>query len=161
MSLCELFVKDEIFIDFGAEIMYGSDQAYISYPCRFATVEFQLMDTNGLSKIADRLRKDQGFRPMHPMDEYTDETCDQSGWYDFFVGINDYAENKMDSCITFVVANSDSDDEGSMYAIDLTSEEQECIYSRLDGQCREYLGKGCLELLAEAKKEMEGYFESH
>ena len=84
MTLMEGFVKDEVFIDFGCEVMYGSDQAYISYPCRFPTVEFQLMATNGLSQIADRIRKDDGFKPMHAMDEYTDDTCDNEGWYDFF-----------------------------------------------------------------------------
>ena len=38
MTLIEGFVKDELFIDFGAEVMYGDDQAYIDYPCRFPTV---------------------------------------------------------------------------------------------------------------------------
>ena len=82
MTLTEGFVKDEVFIDFGAEIMFGSDQCYIDYPCRFPTVEFQLMATNGLSQIADRIRKDMGFKPMHPMDEYTDDTCDTDGTCD-------------------------------------------------------------------------------
>lgn len=76
MTLTEGFVKDELFIDFGAEVMYGDDQVYIDYPCRFATVQFQLMATNGLTQIADRIRKDAEYKPMHPMDEYTDETCD-------------------------------------------------------------------------------------
>ena len=84
MTLIEGFAKDEIFIDFGAEVMYGDDQAYISYPCRFPTVGFQLMATNGLVQIADRIRKDKGMKPMHPMDEYTDDTCDNEGWYDFY-----------------------------------------------------------------------------
>ena len=75
MTLIEGFVKDEIFIDFGADVLYGSDQCNVSYPCRFPTVEFQLMATNGLSQIADRIRKDAGFRPMHPMDEYISSLC--------------------------------------------------------------------------------------
>ena len=103
MTLLEGFVRDEIFIDFGADVLYGSDQCNVSFPCRFPTVTFQLMATNGLSQIADRIRKDLGFAPMHPMDEYTDDTCDNDGWYDFYVGINGYAENHMDSCIEFVV----------------------------------------------------------
>ena len=81
MNLLEAYMKDEVFVDFGSEPMFGSDQAYISYPIRFATVEFQLMATNGLTQIADRIRKDMGMRPMHPMDEYTDDTCDNEGWY--------------------------------------------------------------------------------
>lgn len=69
MNLIEGFVRDEIFVDFGSEIMYGSDQQNVNYPSRFPTVEFQLIATFGLSQIADRIRKDAGFKPMHPMDE--------------------------------------------------------------------------------------------
>lgn len=32
MTLIEGFVKDEIFIDFGADVLYGSDQCNVSYP---------------------------------------------------------------------------------------------------------------------------------
>ncbi len=155
MTLIEGFVKDEIFIDFGAEIMYGDDQCYIDYPCRYPTVGFQLMATNGLTQIADRIRKDLGFAPMHPLDEYTDDTCDNDGWYDFYIGLNGYSDNHMDSCIEFIVVNSDSPDNEEMYSIDLTMDEQATIYKRLDEQCRKYEGKSCDELLAEARKRME------
>jgi hypothetical protein len=155
LNLLEGFVKDEVFIDFGSEIMYGDDQCYVDYPCRFPTVGFQLMATNGLSQIADRIRKDAGFRPMHPMDEYTDDTCDNDGWYDFYVGLNGFADNHMDSCIEFVVVNSDSEDNEELYTIELNAEEQTAIYNRLDEQCRKYEGKSCEELLAEARKQME------
>lgn len=155
MTLAEGFVKDEVFIDFGAEIMYGSDQVYINYPCRFPTVEFQLMATNGLAQIADRIRKDVGFKPMHPMDEFTDETCDNDGWYDFYIGLNSFDERHIDACIEFCAVNADSEDNEEMYTIDLTEEEQAALYNRLDEQCRQHLGKGCEELLEEARKEME------
>lgn len=36
MSLIERFLHDELFIDFGSEILYGDDQMYLDYPCRFA-----------------------------------------------------------------------------------------------------------------------------
>lgn len=155
MTLMEGFVRDEVFVDFDTDILYGSDQCYIDYPCRFPTVGFQLLMTNTLSQIADRIRKDRGFKPMHPMDEFTDDACDNDGWYDFYVGINGYTKNHMDSCIEFVVVNSESEDNEQRYAIDLTSEEQDVIYTRLDEQCRRNLGKGCEELLAEARKQME------
>ena len=156
MNLIEGFVRDEIFIDFGADVLYGSDQCNVSFPCRFPTVTFQLMATNGLSQIADRIRKDLGFAPMHPMDEYTDDTCDNDGWYDFYVGINGYAENHMDSCIEFVVVNSNSLDCEERYSIDLTTEEeQDAVFKHLNEQCQKYLGKDCLDLLAEAQRQME------
>ena len=155
MNLIEGFVRDEIFIDFGADVLYGSDQCNVSFPCRFPTVTFQLMATSGLSRIADRIRKDIGFKPMHAMDEYTDDTCDNEGWYDFFIGLNGYADNHMDSCIEFVVVNADSEDNEETYTIDLTEEEQTAIYNRLDEQCRRYEGKSCEELLEEARKRME------
>ena len=156
MTLLEGFVRDEIFIDFGADVLYGSDQCNVSFPCRFPTVTFQLMATNGLSQIADRIRKDLGFAPMHPMDEYTDDTCDNDGWYDFYVGINGYAENHMDSCIEFVVVNSNSLDCEERYSIDLTTEEeQDAVFKHLNEQCQKYLGKDCLDLLAKAQRQME------
>ena len=155
MTLMEGFVRDEIYIDFGAEVMYGDDQCYIDYPCRYPTVGFQLMATNGLSRIADRIRKDRGFKPMHAMDEYTDDTCDNEGWYDFYIGLNGFADNHMDSCIDFVVVNADSIDNEELYTIDLTLDEQNAIYARLDEQCRKYEGKSCEELLEEARKRME------
>ena len=155
MNLIEGFVRDEIFVDFGSEIMYGSYQQNVSYPSRFPTVEFQLIATFGLSQIADRIRKDAGFKPMHPMDEFTDDTCDNEGWYDFYVGINGFSENRMDSSIAFYVVNADSPDNEAQYSIDLTAEEQAAIYTCLDEQCKIYLGKGCEELLAEVGKELE------
>ena len=97
--------------------------------------------TNGLGQIADRIRKDLGFAPMHPMDEYTDDTCDNDGWYDFYVGINGYTDHHMDSCIEFVVVNSNSPDEEERYTIDLTEEEQRTVFSCLDEQCRKHLEK--------------------
>ena len=155
MNLIEGFLKDELFIDFGSEIMYGEDQVYDTYPCRFATVGFQLMSTNGLCQIADRIRKDAGFVPLHPLDEYTEDTCDQEGWYDFYIGLNDYDDGRLDSCIDFVVVNSDSLDNEDKYSIDLDEYERLWIYASLDEQCRKYLGKGCAELLREAREKME------
>ena len=155
MGMLEYVLKDHIFIDFGSEVMYGSDQVFLSCPVRFATVGFQLMDTALLSGIADRIRIAKGYRPMHPVDEYTDETCDQNGWYDFYFGLNGLAGDHGDLCIEFVVVNSDSDDNEETYTIDLTYEERAAMYQRMDEQCRKYLGKGCKELLAEAKQQME------
>ena len=152
MTLIEGFVRDEIFVDFGSDILYGSDQQFVNYPSRFPTVGFELIATSGLCQIADRIRKDAGFKPMHPMDEFTDETCDNEGWYDFYIGLNGFAENHMDSCIEFYVVNADSEDNEEKYTIALTAEEQAVIYARLDDQCKRYLGKGCEELLAEADK---------
>ena len=85
MTLTEGFVRDNIVIDFAGEILYGSEQANLTYPRRFATVELPLSATEGLIQIADRIRKEAGFRPIRPMDEYTGETCDNAAWYDFYV----------------------------------------------------------------------------
>ena len=40
------------------------------------------------------------------------------------------------------------------YSIDLDDEELPKIFDSLDRQCREKLGRGCLDLLEEARKEM-------
>ena len=155
MTLTECFVRENIFVDFSAEVLYGDDQCYIDYPCRFPTVGFELMATEALITIADRIRKERGFRPMHPLDEYTDETCDNDGFYNFYVGLNGFSDTKVDSCIEFVVVNADSEDNVDTYTIELTEEEQIAIYNRLDEECRKHLGQSCEELLAEAQKRME------
>ena len=155
MNLIEGFVRAAISVDFGSEITYGSDQQNVNYPSRFPTVEFQLIATFGLSQIDDRIRKDAGFKPIHPMDEFAYDTCYNEGWYDFYVGINGFTHNHMDSCIEFYVVNADSKDNEARYFIDLTAEEQSTIYARLDEQCKMYLSKSCEELLAEAGKELE------
>ena len=156
MTLLEGFLKDNLLVDFGSEVRYGSDQVFQDHPCRFATAGFELMATSGLEQIADRIRKDEGFRPIHPMDEYTEETCDGDGFYVFYVGINGYAQTHMDSCIEFLLVNSDSPDNEELYAVILSPAEQEMVYASLDAQCREYLGKDCEELLLEARRRMEG-----
>ena len=154
MSLIERFLKDELFIDFGSEVIYGSDQMFISHPLRFATVSFQLMATNGLTQIADRIRKDAGMVPLHPMDEYTDETCDSEAWYDFYISINDIDGGKADTGIEAVVVNASSWDNEGSYTIDLDGNEQEAVYARLDEQCRQYLGKSCNELIEVARRKL-------
>ena len=63
------------------------------------------------------------------------------------IGINDFTPSKVDSCIMFFV-----DMVG--YSIDLDDEELPRIFESLDRQCREKLGKGCLDLLEEARAEM-------
>ena len=153
MTLTEGFVRDNIFIDFAGEILYGSEQANLTYPRRFATVEFPLIATEGLIQIADRIRKDAGFRPIRPMDEYTGETCDNAAWYDFYTGISTFSENRMGGCIEFVVVNADSVDNEKLYVIELSEEEKLAVFKRLDGQCRQHLGNSCEELLQEARAE--------
>ena len=68
MGMFERIIQDQVFIDFGCEVLYGDDQMYLDYPTRFATVGFQLMSTSLLSGIVDRFRKEQGFTPIHPID---------------------------------------------------------------------------------------------
>ena len=155
MGMLDYILKDHVFIDFGSEVAYGCDQMYMSYPVRFATVGFQLMSTALLEEIADRIRITEGYKPMHPMDEYTEETCDRNGWYDFYYGVTDLDGGEGDLCIEFVVVSDDAEDNEEMYTIDLTSDERTAMYNRMDEQCREYLGKGCKELLAEARERME------
>ena len=67
--------------------------------------------------------------------------------YEFMIGINDFTPSKMDSCILFTV-------DMETYSIDLTAEELPMIFDSLDSQCREKFGKGCLDLLEEARAEM-------
>lgn len=150
-------VRDAIEIDFESGIMYSNEQAFVSYPCRFATVEFMLHDTDVLYAIADSMRKELGYLPMCQHGD--GEPYDPIGWYNFYIGINDYTKTKVDSCIFFTVGSEGVADDGHGYDIDLTEEEQVEIYKVLDEQCREHIGKSCEDLLAESRKELEERIE--
>ena len=157
MTLTENFIADAVHLDAGAEVMYGADEMFDSYPIRFATVEFQLTATDALVEIADRIRSEKGYLPMHPRDGSID--CDVNSFYNFYVGISKLPcgeqECRVDNSISFVVVNSDSEDNEDMYEIELNAYEQECVYAILNRQCRSYLGKSCEELLKEADEEMQ------
>lgn len=157
MTLTEKFITDAIYLDAGAEVMYGCDEIFDTYPCRFATVEFQLMATDALVEISDRIRIEKGYLPMHPRDGRTDDV-DNSGWYDYYIGFSklpgENQECRLDNCITFIVVNSDSDDNEDMYEISLTDNERSAVYEILNTQCRRYHGKDIAAMLAESEKEM-------
>lgn len=160
-TLIDHFMRENVSIDPHTEIMYGSEQAYNTVPCRFATVGFEIYGGYALQLIADRIRKDQGFKPLEPIDdEDYDTDCDQEGEYCFYVGLNDYNESKVDSNISFMLTNSTSLDNEEIYAIDLSEEEQKALYRRLDEDSRIVFKKSCEELLAEAREEMERRYES-
>ena len=162
MNLTEKFIADAIRIDSGAEIMYGNDQMYDTYPVTFPTVEFQLIATDALVEVADRIRMEKGYLPMHSRDG--SDNVDNDGWYDFYIGISrllyEGSEVQLDSSIMFVVVNSDSDDNEDSCDIDLNDYEREQVLRILNQQCLKYEGKDCAALLDEAEKEMmqhEGY----
>ena len=155
MTLLKRILKDNVFIDFEAGIEYGSDQAYKNQPARFATVTFQLRPTSLLDGLAERMRKEKGYRPLNPKDEYSYWDADNNAWYDYSIGLNDFDPLKIDTCIVAVVCNSSALDEGDPYFIDLNPEEQKVMLEHLDRQCRSHIGKGCMELLGEARKRME------
>lgn len=154
-TLIDRFMRENVSIDPHTEIMYGSDQAYVNCPCRFAMVGFEICAGYGLQLLVDRLRKDLGFKPLEPIDdEDYDKDCDQTGEYYFYVGLNDYTDSKVDTCITVIIANSESPDNEEIYTIDLSDEEQRALYRRLDEESRILFGQSCEDLLGEARKEM-------
>ena len=156
MTLTENFIRDAVQLDSGAEIIYGSDEFFDTYTCRFPTVEFMLSATDALVEVADRIRMEKGYFPMHPRDGHTD-AVDTDGWYDFYIGISKLPNDvdvHLDNCITFVVVNSDSEDNEELYEIELTEEEQSVVLAILDKQCKKHLRKSCQELLMESDKEM-------
>ena len=157
MTLTEKFISDAIRIDFGGEILYGSDQVIDTNPVRFPTVEFILKATDVLVEIADRIRFEKGYPPVYPRAEGMN--YDTDGFYNFYIGISklpgEGQECRADKCVNFVVVNSDSSDNEDMYDIELSESDQEIILGVLDKQCRRHLGKSCEELLAEAESAMQ------
>ena len=142
-------LRGAIHIDTEQEYMLGDDQAYFCYPVRFPTVEFELAATTELCEIVDVIRKEKGYPPM------LEDGGDSEGWYDLYLGLNGYADSRLDTSIMVVVVNSDSEDNEDYYLIDLSEDEQREIYAILDDQCMRYYEKSCADLLDEARREME------
>ena len=149
------FPLDQIRIDFDTEIMYSSDQTDVHFPAHFPTVIFSLRDTDALVSLADKIRTSGGGKPLYPMEGYPEEACDQNGWYNFSIGINDSPAPLVDTSISAYVDSPDCEDNGSYYAIPIPEADMNALYQSLDAQCRKHLGKSCVDLLVEARREME------
>ena len=52
------------------------------------------------------------------------------------------------------MTTTDAPDVDERYTIDLSEEDQQELYAALDRECREKRGKGCEDLLAEARTRM-------
>ena len=151
------FPIDKIKIDFDSALMYGEDQMDICYPVRFPTVTFPLHVSDTLVSLADKIRTSGGGKPLYPMEGYPEEACDQNGWYNFYISINDLPSCPVDTCISAYVDGSDCADDGCEYAIPIPEADMSALYESLDNQCRKHLGKSCADLLTEARKEMEAH----
>ena len=151
------FPLDQIRIDFDTEIMYSSDQTDVHFPAHFPTVIFSLRDTDVLVSLADKIRTSGGGKPLYPMEGYPEESCDQNGWYNFYIGINDFPAPPVDTSISAYVNSPDCEDDGDYYTIPIPEEDMNALYQSLDAQCRKHLGKSCADLLTEARKEMEAH----
>lgn len=145
MTLLEGLLESYIRVDASADVIYGSDQAFVSYPCRFATVNIELLSSDGLVAVANLIREQHNLCAWYELD----------GYYNFYIGLNDYSETKIDSVIEFVVTCSTYPDDEQKYLIDLTERDQMALWDALNRQCKEVYGKGCEELLAEARAAME------
>ena len=121
---------EAIRIDFDQDIEYGQDQAYVSYPTVFPTVTFMLEDTQ---ELIDAAAEVCGYGKDCP--------------YEFMIGINGFTKTRLDNCVQFLV-------DCEQYSIDLDESLQSEIYNELDKQCQQALGKGCEELLEEAKAQI-------
>ena len=116
----------DIKIDFNEEISYGQDQANVTYPTVFPTVSFSL----------------------EPNDAFLELLEDGKGSYEYSIGISESPQRKVDNCITAV------DEDGGMVTLDIFDIDENTLWDELDRQCRDKLGKGCTELLAEAREQM-------
>ena len=90
-----------IILDTENEILYGSDQACVSYPTRFATVSLPLVPPEDLLQAVNSLRVG-----LEPVDEI-----------ELTVGLNDYTAMKLDNCIEAVITAVKVTDVEERYSI--------------------------------------------
>ena len=154
MSLIDDVLRECVFINPDAEVQFGSGDEIWGCPSRFGLVTFDLVDTALLCQMADRIRISSGMKPLYPIDGFTEEMCDQEGIYEFNISINTWARNRCAACIEVSLFNCNSEDNGEVYTIDLSEEEQKALFDRLDDQCRDLFSESCDDLLKEAEKRM-------
>lgn len=150
MTFTEEALKESIKLSPDNEIpSYGSDQMYVDYPVRFATVVLELDNTDLLVAIAEDIIKKSEFEVSDNMD------------YTFYYGINDLDGGTGDGSIIVAAENVENGTGETLY-IDLTEEESKMMYKRIDTLCRSEFGKNARMLLDEAKAQMEkdGYEQS-
>lgn len=168
MTLTEQFIKDAVSIDTEAEIEYSSEEIGGGCgPCRVPYVRFKLKPTDELIRIADRIRHDEGFKPIKPIKGITDEV-DEDGRYDFYVYISKTIcknclnrDRLIDNCIVFTFENSSSVDDEEMREIKLTDSEQAAVREQIEAQCSKRPMKPCAVLLWESETEMIKNYEDH
>lgn len=153
MNITEMLLRRCIYFN-GEDPLYGNDLVMDGEPKRFATVSLELVSTDVLTSIMDRERYRQGFTPFYPVGILKERDCDLEGWYNFYIGLNGFSDTKMDANLQAVVVSDVAEDNGAVYYIDLTKEEQETMFRILDEQLKDVTGMGCLEHLAESEKHM-------
>lgn len=145
MNILEGLLNNAIKLDPNNKIpMYGSDQIYIDYPSRFATVTFELAATDELVSIAEQEREEQGL-------PYGDHVR-----YSFYYSINGLDDGIGDNCITVITEDENADTADKIY-INISEDEMPYLYKVIDKISRAELGKDINTMLKEAKTEMEKY----
>ena len=136
------FIDECVLVDFA-----GSRRASVM-PELGNVVVLELCSNFVLTNIVDRERMKLGYKPLLPS---LDTNYDRDGRYRFYMCLCDGTATRIAPWIDVFLAGSKSPDNNEVYVIDLTEEEQWHAYNRIDEQCVKHLGKGCMDLLAEAK----------
>ena len=143
-SITKEWCKENILLAKEEEYELGWDQCDVTYPCSFPTVTFYLPCTNGLIDMADDIRAQKtGYPPL---------SKSETGWYNFYAGLNGYTKTHTDSAIMFTVNDETAEDDFESYAIDLDETEQAVLYAHLSELAKVVYGKDAEALLTEARE---------
>ena len=77
------------------------------------------------------------------------------GSYEYHLEMNDRPGNRIEVCIRYIVDSCYHGESGEVISIRLSREEQKTVLGSLDEQCRQFYGKSCADMLAEARARME------
>lgn len=120
------------------------DQVYISFPAVFPLVDIAIESTDGLYKLANIARIENGYKPISDEDE---------AWYSFYIAINGYTDSHVDGCIDCVPGGEFEEDDDVF--IELSAEECEYIYQQLNKQIDcENLLRECADYWKEDRGEL-------
>lgn len=129
--------------------LYGSDQICLTYPLRFPTVTFILSMTDELYRAAEEARR-EGY--SGPPENYTGRDGSD---YICSIGVNGMKEGEGTADRSIEAWDSVSE---TVYCVSLPDDAAKEAYGILDRQASELFGKGCGEMLAESRADMEKRF---
>ena len=142
--------EKDIYIDDYSDYYTGIETSYYNYTCAHAYISLRLETSIFLDEKADATGKEYNYIPL--FDDSAE--YDDGGWYDFILTVCEKGDcmSKDNVSITAERCNTESDD-GEMFTLDLTEDEQKFLYDIVESYLKNTYGKSIQDFFKEEHAE--------